>query len=616
MSQQHHDIFEFGPFRVDAQKRLLFRAGEPLKLFPKEFDTLLALVQQPGVILDKDQLMRLVWGTSVVEEGTLTTNISHLRKILGEKPNAHQYIVTVPGQGYRFVADVRTHNVADPVAARAINVTRPRLTAGLAFVVVVVLGVYLWVKPPQAPSIPQAHPQIRSIAVLPFRPLVATARDEALEMGIAETLITTLSYVREVVVRPMSAVRRYAALEQDAIAAGREQRVDAVLDGNIQKVGDSIRVTVRLLRIEDGAQIWADKFDQRFADVFTLQDAIARRVTEALSVKLTGEERQLLAKRYTDNTAAYQLYIVGRSYWSKITPETSKKGIEYFEQAIEKDPDYALAYAGVADAYQALARLDVIAPKDAFPKAKAAAIKALKIDEGLAEAHTALAGVLADYDWDWVEAERHNRRAIELSPNDPRTHHGYSSYLAMMARFDEAIAEATRARDLDPLSPLMNTILGRACYQARRFDQAMAHLQTALELDRNFDLAHFLVGLVHLQHQSYEEAISAFQRSRSVGLVGYVYARSGRRNEALSALAEVNRRSQTQYVPRIVPAIIYAGLGDKSRAFEFLDKAYQNREWHVRLLKVDPLFDDLRSDPRFIDLLRRAGLLDGVEKAP
>lgn len=612
MTEQDHKAYEFGPFRLDARKRLLLHEGVPVKLFPKELEMLLAFVQRPGVVLSKDELMQAIWGSSVVEEGTLTTNISHLRKILREKPDAHQYIVTIPGEGYGFVADVRTVDEAGGEAVAEMRWTRRYLMTGMVAGVLVLLGLYAWLTPPRAASpTPAAPAPIKSIAVLPFRPLVGADRDEVLEMGLTDTLITTLSQMRQVVVRPVTAVGRYAGLQQDAIAAGREQRVDAVLDGTIQQAGDAIRVTVRLIRVADGYQIWTQGFDERFTDIFRLQDSISRRVTQALAVPLTGGEKDLLAKRYTDNAAAYRLYILGRSQWSKYTPEASKKGIEYFERAIEQDPEYALAFAGVADAYHALARLDVMAPGEAFPKAKAAAMKALEIDETLAEAHTSLAGVLGDYDWDWAAAETHHKRAIDLKPNDPRTRHGYSTHLAMMSRFDEAIDQATRARDLDPLSPLAHTILGRALYQARRFDEAAAQLRTALELAPTFDFAHFLLGLIHLQKGDYSQAIPALRRSNSLGPVGYAYAVSGEKQRAVEILAEASRLSEKQYVPQIVPAVIHAGLGQNDRAFEFLEKAYQNREWHVRLLKVDPVFDRLRSDPRFGHLLARAGLSNG-----
>ena len=282
-------------------------------------------------------------------------------------------------------------------------------------------------------------PEIKSLAVLPFKPLVADHRDESLEMGMADTLIVRLSSLREVTVRPISSVRKFSGLEQDAVAAGRELGVESVLDGQIQRWGDRIRVTARLIGVGDGKQLWADQFDEKFSDVFTVQDLISEKVTSALELKLTGEEQKRLTKHYTENPEAYQLYVNGRFYWERRTPEGLKKAIEYFEQAIGKDPNYALAYAGLADSYAHLGVFH-LPPKEAFPKAKEAALNALRIDDRLAEAHAALGHNKVQYEYDWAGAEREYQRAIELNPNYVNAHHFYALYLSMMGRFDEGIA--------------------------------------------------------------------------------------------------------------------------------------------------------------------------------
>ena len=504
---------------------------------------------------------------------------------------------------------------------------RPLAIASVAAVVaLVILGLItatLWSKSSKPPAPPQqiliapdARPAIRSIAVLPFKPLAANSRDESLEMGMADTLITRLSNLREIVVRPTSAVRKYADLEQDAIAAGKEQRVDAVLDGSIQRAADKVRVTVRLLRVDDGSQLWSETFNENFTDIFAVQDLVSERVAGALALKLSSGDRESLTKRYTQNTEAYQLYLKGRYYWNKRTGDAVKKGIEYFNQAIQKDPNYALAYAGLADSYTVLGGTSVIPIKESHPRARAAALKALEIDDNLAEAHTSLAAIIADFYWNWPEAESHFKRALELNPNYPTARHWYCQYLVRMGRFNEAIQEAKRAQELDPTSLVMHANLGTAFYEARQYDQAIEQLQKTLEMDANFVPAYLYLGVAYLQKRMYDEAITSFQKGNQLApyttdmtaLLGHAYAMSGKRDEALKILSELNELSKQQYVSPFGKAFIYVGLGEKDQTFKWLEKAYDDRIWLMGMLKVEPIFDPLRADPRFEDLLRRVGL--------
>ena len=672
MSEHNQAIYEFGPFRLDAQKRLLLREGEPVKLFPKEFDTLLTLVERSGELLDKDELMRRVWGEVVVEESNLTTNISHLRKILGEKPNHHQYIVTVPGQGYRFVAGVRaagfdelmirertrvtleqeeeacavepTTNTevttdksrdpadidaatqvgparllpATPVGSIAIRSKYYPIVGGALVLLLASLAFIFWqrLSGSSAPDQKQVLAPVKSIAVLPFRPLVEGGRDEALEMGMADTLITKLSNIRGLVVRPISAVRKYGGLEQDSAEAGREQRVDAVLDGSIQKSDKTIRVSVRLVKVSDESTLWASQFDQQITDIFAVQDSISHRVAAALALTLTGKERERLTKRYTENAEAYQLYLIGRNHWNGRTEEKIRKGIDYFNKALEKDPEYALAHAGLSDSYGMLVFYSALSPKEGFPKAKAAAIRALDIDDNLAEAHTSLASVIGHYDWDFAEAEREFERAIELNPNYPTAHHWYSLQLAVSGRFSEAISEARLARDLDPLSPIINSDLGQTLRWAGRLDDSIDQLHATIAMHPDFAYAHFLLGLAYLQKGAHEQGIAELHKSRELfggrseelGALGHAYATSGRRDKALKLLSEVNRLSKQRHISPLIAAGIYLGLGDKDRVFELLEKAYQDRDFRIGLLLVEPAFVGLKSDPRYADLLKRARL--------
>jgi TolB-like protein len=351
----------------------------------------------------------------------------------------------------------------------------------------VIASVSLWRS--RNPKVTGDGAVIRSIAVLPFKPLVADNRDESLEMGIADTLIFRLSSIRGIAVRPISAVRKYTDLNQDPLAAGREQQVDGVLDGSIQRVGDRVRVMARLVSVADGAVLWADKGEEEGAGLFAVQDAIAEKLAGSLAPKLTDEERERLTKRYTNNAEAYRLYLLGRYFLNKRTPEGYQKGVEYFQQAIEKDPAYALAHSGLADCYTSLGSWQILPPNESFLKARAAAERALRLDNELAEAHTSLA-LVKNYTSDWPEAEAEFKRAIELNPNNEAAHRWYGLHLMGIGRLDEALAETRRALEFEPLSLPYNTQLGRIFYLLRQYDQAVEQYQKTLEIDPNFVIAH------------------------------------------------------------------------------------------------------------------------------
>jgi len=567
-------IYEFGEFRVEAGPRLLSRSGETVQLTPKVFDTLLYLVRNSGTLVEKDDLIRAVWADTVVEENNLNQNISTLRRALGENRGENRYIVTVPGRGYRFVAGVRS-----------------RTTTALA-----------------AP--------IKTLAVLPFKPLVSEHRDEVLEMGMAETLISRFSSSREMVVCPLGSVRRYGGLEQDAVAAGRSLGVDSVLDGSIQRDGTRIRVTVRLVRVSDGASLWVQKFDQEFTDVFDVQDTIAEKAVSALALQMNHDERRKLTQRYTENVEAYHHYLRGRYHISKLTPTGIRKSIEFFQLAIEVDPTYGLAYAWVAEAYRRLPITSDVAPLDAFPKVKAAALKALEIDPTLADAHTALAFARFWFDWDWTGAEHEIRRAIDLSPNSGEVHHGYAVLLSLLARHDEAIREGQRAVELDPLSLVINANLGAFFYFAERFDEARYQIAKTFEIDPTFWIAHLVNGKLHVQKREYPEAVAAFAKARefsggnseAISMTGYAWALAGEHAKARGILEELKSLSAQRHVPANSMAVIHAALGDYDDAFRWLEKAYRERDVRLSFLRVDPKWNMLRSDKRFVDLLRKIGL--------
>lgn len=451
--------------------------------------------------------------------------------------------------------------------------------------------------------------------MLPFKPLLARDRDEAMELGMADTLISRLSNVRGLNLRPISAVRRYAGLEQDAVAIGREQQVDAVLDGQIQKADGRIRVTARMVRVADGALLWSSQFDEKLTDIFAVQDSISERVTGALAVKLSPVEKERLAKSYTENTEAYELYLKGRYHLNRLTDDGIMKSLESFQQALEKEPNFALAHAGMAESYTALGGFNVLRPKEVYPKARAAAVTALKLDNMLAQAHTALALVQLAYDWDWSGAEKEFKRAIETNPGDSDAHYQYSYCLTFVGKFDEALAEARRSQELDPVSLVKITGVAQVLVLARRYDEAIAQCQKALELEPNLGFAHWLLGLAYLYKGTYEPAIRALQKSIPLSgdspdepaSLGLAYAYSGKRSEALKILDELKRLAKRRYIAPSAIATLYAALGEKDQAFALLEKDYDERDNMMALLKVEPSFDNLRSDQRFTDLMSRVG---------
>lgn len=488
----------------------------------------------------------------------------------------------------------------------------------LPLIVMLLVGVALVIYSLRLDHQPAANPAIRSLAVLPFKPLVAGSRDEALELGMADTLIHKLSSIKQLSVRPLNAVRKYAELEQDARAAGRELKVDAVLDGNLQKSNDRIRVTLRLVSVADGHEIWTDQFDEKLTDIFSVQDSVARKITGMLSITLSGEEKELLTKRQTGDPEAYRLYLMGRYHLNRLTDDGFKKAGDYFQQAIDKDLGYALAYAGLADSYNLLSGFNSLSPKEGYPKARIAAMKALELDSNLAEAHTSLGTVKFFYDWDWSGADEEFRRAIEINPSYSDAHQVYSYYLSAMGSFDDALTEIHRAQELDPL-PLSNLIIaGDILRFQHHYDLALEQYQKALGMDPNSGLAHWAIGNAYINMRRYKEAVEEYEKAiplsgespDEVASLGYAYALLGKRREAMRIIRDLSERSNRSYVSPSLTASIYIGIGETDQSFEWLDKAYNGRDFFLVFLRVDPMFDTLRSDPRFADLVHRVGLPD------
>jgi serine/threonine protein kinase/Tfp pilus assembly protein PilF len=465
--------------------------------------------------------------------------------------------------------------------------------------------------PPQSQvaAIPQ-----KSIAVLPFENLSHDPDNAYFADGIQEEILTRLSKIADLKVISRTSTQRYKTAPNNLSEIAKQLGVANILEGTVQKAADQVRVNVQLINAQNDSHLWADTFDRKLADIFAVESEIATKIAETLQAKLTGVEQHAIAVRPTENSEAYQLYLKGRYFRNKLTPEGFQKAIEYFQQAIEKDPAYALAYAGLADSYEMLGYWGLLPPREMWPKAKTAALKALEVDDNLVEAHVALGWVSSTYDWDWPAADKHFERALVLNPASRATYYPwYSLYLGGRGRSDEAVAEAKRALDLDPVSPVMNHNLAEQLYYARRFDEAIEQCRKTLEMDPSFSLTHVLLSRLYLAKGMYREAVVETEKflaltpgnPLALASAAYTHARSGERSQALQLLDELRTLSKQTYVSSYLFALVYAGLGEKDQAFAWLEKAYEERSGSLPYLKVNPTWDPLRSDPRFEALVAK-----------
>ena len=579
----------FDGYRADLETRRLFRGGEALDLSPKAFDFLVLLLHHRGQVMDKAELMRLLWPDTFVDESNLNVHISAIRKALGETAQCPRYIETIPGRGYRF----RELNVetAPPRGKRML------LAAALA---AVILGSLLYAHTHSGSPVEK---RFRSIAVLPFQSIGKPG--SPLGEGMADSLITRMSALK-FDVRPMTAVLRYEGTNLHSIEAGRKLEVDTVLEGSIQNRGDQMRVTVRLIRVADGRPLWGAHYVERVSDLFEVQDAIATKVVEALRLELSAGERGRLLARPTKSVAAYELYVAGRHFWNKRTAEGLRKALASFQKAIDEDPNYALAYAGLADVYSLLGDYTGN-PKEYHLQAEAAAKRALELDERIAEAHVSLA-YLRMRAWNWPNVESEFRRAFELNPNYATGHQWYSIFLELMGRSEEAIREAERAREIDPLSPIINESLGSRLYFARRPDRAMKVLRRTIELEPSFQLARESLTLMQTELGMHEDAgrlLTEGPGDRSMSLArAYLLARSGRAREALALVETLQDQDLVEL------ARIHEALGNHDQALALLENALRQHLDHLVFIKVDPSWDRLRAHPRFVALLRAMRLAE------
>lgn len=637
MSRKINHLYEFDEFRVNATERILKRGDQHVPLPPKVFDLLLALVVRHGQVVTKDQLMDEVWPDTFVEETNLKVYVSTLRKALGENGEGAKFIETLPRRGYRFVSPV-TEVAPIPVRPEMViekqTISRivieeeetapnqlpsqqkllrwqqiPHISLMAIGGILLVVGALGWISWTRWMA---NKGQVRSLVVLPFLTLTQPTPDsEQLGIGLADALITRLSNAGGIIVRPTSAVMAHTGRDRDALALARKMGVDAVLDGHLQRSGEQIRLTVQLLRTEDGTPLWADSIEEPTGSLFGLQRSVSEKLAHVLILKLNADQQQKLKKDYTANAAAFEAYTRGRYFYGKQNKEAFEKALEYFRQAIELDPNYALAWAGIADCYNAqsttITSLGATPHETLFTEARAAAERAIALDETLADAHVSLGAVLAG---DEGEApHRELKRAIELNPNLPQAHNVYALILTGEARLPEALAEIDQARVLDPLSLSINTNRGNILFRMRRYGESADQYRKVLEMDQNFVRARYGLGIVLGLQKRYDEAIAELQKTAELtkgasvplSALGYVYAVSGRRTESEQVLAQLLEKYDQKLVSPLYVALVYLGLGDKEQAFNWMSKLAGKHM--VRLALIDERFDPIRDDPRIQTLL-------------
>ena len=575
--------YEFGRFRLLPSTRQLLRQGEPVALTAKVFDLLLLLVEHSGELLERDSLMNALWPNAIVEESNLTQSIFMLRKALGDNRHGERFVLTVPGRGYRFLAPVRefqgNSRLVTPASAR---------------------------DPKQQ--------LITSIAILPLKTIstLKASRDSLhyLGTGIADSIIAVLSRATGLIVRPTTATLKYGSFGQDPMRAGRELKVEVVLDGTLQQVADRIRVSVQLIKVSNGTTLWAGKFDDALTDLFALQDSIAEQVARELKLELFTSAQKRFSPQPIENLDVWELYLKGRYFQDKRTAEGLQKSVTLAEEVIARSPDWATGYSCLADSYNLLGEYLFLAPNEAFPQAKAAATKALELDATCAEAHASLAEVLMFYERDWVGAERAYQTAIELNPNYAAAYHWYAWLLMTQRRFDEATQYLRLAQRIDPASLYIKTALGLPPYYQGEYELAIAHHRQALELDASFSAAHYYLAEALAQQGAHAEALHEFQQvhaqhsQQSMALTAHTLALAQRPAEARAILTDLQHRAREQYVSPYCLALIHVALDELDEACRLLEQAVAERAAWLIFLPIDPFWTRLRGHERFESLLR------------
>jgi TolB-like protein/DNA-binding winged helix-turn-helix (wHTH) protein/Tfp pilus assembly protein PilF len=605
--------YEFGPYRLELPTHRLLRNGQPVSLTPKAFDTLLALIERRDRVVDKAELMRLVWPDSFVEEANLSQTIFVLRKTLGGGVGGRPFIDTVPRRGYRFCADVREESVGPASRVEPFTAGRVSQTA-LTLGAVLIVAAVAWFGGSWIRSMSGTASRIDSLVVLPFANLSDSDDQDHLDESMTDALITNLGQISGLRVISRTSAMAYKNTSKTLPQIARELNVDAVVEGSVQRSAGRVKWNLKLIEARADRTVWARTYERDLQNALQLHNQIARAIASHTAVTLTPRESARLAETTNVNPSVYQAYLQGRYFWSRRSEPDMRQAIQRFEEALRHDPDYAPAYAGLADSYALYGSYGwTLDGPNPWTRALAAAEKALELDELLADAHTSRARIALNYELDWTSAGKGYRRALELNPGYANAHHWYGYYLMLAGRPKEGEAEMRRALELDPLSPIINANIGMPFYVARQYDAAIAHWRKALEMHRNYQLLHVYMTTAYAGKEMYREAVVELQKGFALGgagssetaILAHIYGRMGRTTEARALLSEMLSRGDAS--PYYI-ALAYVGLGENDNAFTWLDKTLQERAGPFNELNADPMFDRLRSDPRFAALLRRMGV--------
>jgi TolB-like protein/DNA-binding winged helix-turn-helix (wHTH) protein/Tfp pilus assembly protein PilF len=641
-----HKIYEFERFRLDSATAMLYENGEAIAIPPKAVETLMALIARHGEIIAKDELMSAIWTDSIVEESNLSQYIYLLRKRLGTTADGQPFIETLKRRGYRFNGDIATgsqglSNTQLSAGDRQVDLVKladgsipadPRIgdvetyetrVAGTRLGTRNVYAIGLFILSVLAAFATGTYyfqgrtiePPIDTIAILPFENNTLDPEAEYLSDGVTNSLINNLSQLSNLKVSSQSSVSRYRNNAQNTDVIGRELGVRSVLTGSIRRANDRLIINVRLDDVANARQLWGEEYVRGFPDILAVQEEIVRSVSANLRLKLDVAEYDRVRKRGTSNVEAYTLYLKGNHKWDKHTQADLQQAIVYYQQSIQKDPNYALAYCGLANSYGRLGN-SYQAPHDNFPKARAYAEKALELDQTLAEAHTSLATVYLLYDWNWGAAQDEINRALQLDPTYIHAYDMNSVYLHILERHLEAIDQTRRAQELEPLSLSINVALGEDLYYAKRYDEAIAQLKDTVELDPTYYRAYLWLGHALVQKGMLKKAIRTYQDGMNraqhhpqlVSSYGYANALDGDRVKASKALDELDEMKKAGYVSPYLFAVVHFGLRENEKAFKKLEEAFRDRSFWLIWLNADPRFDTIRSDERFQSMIRRIGL--------
>ena len=653
-----HPLIRFGVYELDLRACELRKKGVKVKLQDQPCQILAVLLEHPGEIVSREELRNRLWqrDTFVDFDHSLNTAIMRLREVLGDSSENPIFIETLSRRGYRFIAPVeelaaQTALMESAVVARnttslgvgdeghTAEVTRigksglqaarvpdylylkisTRALGGIGLVAalgLISLLVFHYVKKPTVSS--ANSDQIKSLAVLPLEDLSGEKDQDYFADGMTDELIASLAKIRQLRVISRTSAMAYKGTRKPLSEIARELHVDAVVEGTVLRAGNRVRITAELVQVSTDRHLWAETYESELGNILTLQSHVASAIVNEIRINLTPEEQKRLATPRVVNAQAYEDYLKGRYYWNKRSEEGLLKAVDYYQLAAQKDPQYAQAYAGLADCYDLLGTtiIGAMPATEAAPKARAAALKALAIDPSLVDAEITLASIRLNYDWDWQAAENGFKHALDLNPDQATAHQRYSLYLSTMGRSAESLVEIRRAHDLDPLSLSINFSLGWRLYLAREYDQAIQQSRSTIDLDPNFVLAHLVLGQAYEQKGQFEQAITELKKATALspnsplmlGALGHAYAVAGDAGDAERVRDDLIRRSTRQYVSPFYVALIFSGLGQNEKALDWLDKAYQDRSNPLIFLKVDPELDPLRSSSRFQNLQRRVGL--------